>query len=195
MTTALAQCVDRLALPPQEGITPRAARAVLRMMAKIAQSSGEFKYGLRGSKLAFLTDYSLSVVRRVQRYGVDQGWIERVQVGGGRASTRWRICVDKIRADLESGHSSGDPATQDAGPPDTAQDRPPVFVPGMHLPAPRRKFWQAKQPAKPWERRPTAADRRSIDQEWCDVHEQPAGRNSDDSPKCPQCRYAHRLNP
>ncbi len=59
--------------------------------AKIVADSGEFRYGLRGSKLAALTDYSLSVIRRAQRYLVEHGYLERVEVGGGRASTRWRL--------------------------------------------------------------------------------------------------------
>lgn len=71
--------------------------SVLRMMAKIANEAGQFRYGLRGSKLAALTEYSLSVIRRAQRYLVGHGFIERVQVGGGRASTRWRIVLHKLR--------------------------------------------------------------------------------------------------
>jgi hypothetical protein len=84
VTAALAGHVDRLDLPAEPGISPRAVRSVFRMMAKIAQDSGEFRYGLRGSKLATLTDYSLSVVRRAQRYLVEHGYLERVVVGGGR---------------------------------------------------------------------------------------------------------------
>jgi hypothetical protein len=63
---------------------------------QIAQDSGEFRYGLRGSKLADLTGYSLSVVRRAQRYLVDHGYLERVTVGGGRSSTQWRVVVEKL---------------------------------------------------------------------------------------------------
>src|SRR3712207_7914956 len=44
----------------------------------------------------FRSDYSLSVVRRAQRYLVDHGYLERVVVGGGRSSTRWRIVVHKL---------------------------------------------------------------------------------------------------
>jgi hypothetical protein len=78
------------------------------MMAKIASDTGQFRYGLRGSKLASLTEYSLSVVRRAQRYLVEHGFVERVQVGGGRASTRWRILIHKLRPDVDSGHSTQD---------------------------------------------------------------------------------------
>jgi hypothetical protein len=108
MTAALASCVDTLDLPAEPGISPRAVRAVLRMMAKIASDTGQFRYGLRGSKLASLTEYSLSVVRRAQRYLVEHGFVERVQVGGGRASTRWRILIHKLRPDVDSGHSTQD---------------------------------------------------------------------------------------
>src|SRR5512135_3866938 len=91
MTATLASYVDTVDLPAEPGVSTRAVRAVLRMMAKIANDAGQFRYGLRGSKLALLTEYSLSVIRRAQRYLVDPGYLEPVKVGGGRASTRWRI--------------------------------------------------------------------------------------------------------
>jgi hypothetical protein len=72
MTAALASYVDDLALPAEPGVSTRAVRAVLRMMAKISNGAGEFRYGLCGSKLAALTDYSLSVIRRAQRYRLPQ---------------------------------------------------------------------------------------------------------------------------
>lgn len=132
MTAALASCVDTVDLPAEPGVSTRAVRAVLRMMAKIANDTGQFRYGLRGSKLAVLTEYSLSVVRRAQRYLVEHGIIERVQVGGGRASTRWRILIHKLRSDVGSGHASCDSATQQPAPPDTAQKQTPKFFPRMH---------------------------------------------------------------
>ncbi len=130
MTAALALHVDRLELPVEPGVSPRAVRAVLRMMTKIANDAGEFRYGLRGSKLAALTDYSLSVIRRAQRYLVDHGYLERLEIGGGRASTRWRVLVDKLRPpvpQVASGHSSSSPVTQQHTRPDTAQERRPMF--------------------------------------------------------------------
>ncbi|MGE5763748.1 MAG: hypothetical protein ACM3ZF_07700 [Mycobacterium leprae] len=132
MTVALASTIDDLELPPEPGVSTRAVRAVLRMMAKIANETGLFRYGLRGSKLALLTEYSLSVVRRAQRYLVEHGFVERVQVGGGRASTRWRIVLHRIRPDLASGHSSSVGETQQPDPPDTAQEHTPKFFLRMH---------------------------------------------------------------
>lgn len=137
MTTTLASHVDRLDLPPEAGVSPRAVRAVLRMMAKIANDAGEFRYGLRGSKLAGLTDYSLSVVRRAQRYLVAHGYVERLEVGGGRASTKWRIVVDKIAANLGSRHTSSATPAHQAERDDTAQDHGPVLYQGMNPPRPR----------------------------------------------------------
>jgi hypothetical protein len=136
VTAALAVHVDRLDLPAEPGISPRAVRSVLRMMAKIAQDSGEFRYGLRGSKLATLTDYSLSVVRRAQRYLVDHGYIERVVVGGGRSSTRWRIVVDKLAPRPASRHNSSAAETRHTRRPDTAQGHRPWFFQKMDRPAP-----------------------------------------------------------
>src|SRR5512134_1001250 len=127
MTATLASYVDDLNLPAEPGVSTRAVRAVLRMMAKIADGAGQFRYGLRGSKLAILTEYSLSVVRRAQRYLVEHGFVERVQVGGGRASTRWRILIHKLRPDLAPGRSSSAGETQQPDPPDTAQERTPKF--------------------------------------------------------------------
>lgn len=40
---------------------------------------------------AALADLSLSTVRRAQRYLVGHGYLEKGAVGGGRASTRWKI--------------------------------------------------------------------------------------------------------
>src|SRR5512135_485028 len=122
MTAALASSVDTLDLPETDGVSTRAVRAVLRMMAKIANEAGQFRYGLRGSKLAALTEYSLSVIRRAQRYLVEHGFLERVQVGGGRASTRWRILIHKLQPDPESRHTSDGTATRQPALGDTAQD-------------------------------------------------------------------------
>src|SRR5512144_2864916 len=97
VTAALASFVDDLDLPAVPGVSTRAVRAVLRLMAKIASDAGQFRYGLRGSKLAALTEYSLSVIRRAQSCLVEHGFLERVRVGSGRASTRWRICVHRLR--------------------------------------------------------------------------------------------------
>jgi hypothetical protein len=132
MTAALASYVNDLDLPAEPGVSTRAVRSVLRMMAKIADGAGQFRYGLRGSKLASLTEYSLSVIRRAQRYLVEHGFIERVQVGGGRASTRWRVLIHKLAPDVGSEHSSSAEKTQLPDPPDTAQERTPKLFHWIH---------------------------------------------------------------
>ncbi len=121
MSTALVTAVNDLDLPAEPGISPRAARTVLRVYAKIAQTDGSFRYGLRGSKIAALADYSLATVRRVQRYLVAHGFLEKIQVGGGRASTRWRIILDK----LGIRHGSRPAVTPQPDHPDTAREREP----------------------------------------------------------------------
>jgi len=175
VTAALASHVDRLELPAEPGISPRAVRSVLRMMAKIAQNSGEFRYGLRGSKLADLTDYSLSVVRRAQRYLVDHGYLERVAVGGGRLSTRWRVVVEKLVPQPALRHNSSAVKTQQPERHDTAQDRRPWFFQKMDRPAPT--------PERPT--LPALAELRSAP--VCD-HGGDAGRLPNGHPKCPLCR-------
>jgi hypothetical protein len=58
--------------------------------------------------------------------------VERVQVGGGRASTRWRILIHKLRPDHASGDSSSGDVTHQPGPRDTAQEHTPVLFHRMH---------------------------------------------------------------
>jgi hypothetical protein len=175
VTAALAGHVDRLDLPPEPGVSPRAVRSVFRMMAKIAQDSGEFRYGLRGSKLATLCDYSLSVVRRAQRYLVDHGYLERVVVGGGRSSTRWRIVVHKLVPQLASRHNSTAVETHQSGRGDTAQERRPWFSHRMDRPAP------APKSVTP----PSMAELRSAP--LC-RHGSDGGLLPDGQLKCPLCR-------
>jgi hypothetical protein len=176
VTATLASCVDRLELPAEPGVSPRAVRTVFRMMAKIAQDSGEFRYGLRGSKLATLTDYSLSVVRRAQRYLVEHGYLERVAVGGGRASTRWRILVEKLAPQLASRHTSSAVETRQPERRDTAQEHRPWFSRKMDQPTPA----PATSPTPP-----SVAELRAA--AVCD-HGGDAGRLPDGRPKCPLCR-------
>src|SRR5512135_3608993 len=121
MSAALLTAVNDLDLPPEPGISPRAARAVLRVYAKIAQTDGSFRYGLRGSKIAALADYSLATIRRVQRYLVTHGFLEKIQIGGGRASTRWRIILDK----LGIRHTSRPAVTPQPDHHDTTEEREP----------------------------------------------------------------------
>src|SRR5512135_2581551 len=96
MSTALVSAVNDLDLPAEPGVSRHAVRTVLKVYCKIVQTDGGFRYGLRGSKVAALADLSLSTIRRAQRYLVSHGFLEKTQVGGGRASTRWRIIIDKL---------------------------------------------------------------------------------------------------
>lgn len=113
MTWALEASVKQAEIPEVTGISPRAIRTVLAAMARVAQSDGTFRWGLRGSKVAALADYSNSVVRRVQRWAVAAGVLERVEVGGGRKATKWRIIVDALAKFLPK-------KTQQKAPPDRA---------------------------------------------------------------------------
>lgn len=96
MTTSLVLLANDVPLPATPGVSVRACRAVLRAMTKIAADDGSMRYGLRASKIAALVEYSTATVRRAERYLVEAGIIERVQVGGGRASTRWKVRVDRL---------------------------------------------------------------------------------------------------
>ena len=116
MAAALMTYVHHVELPPEPGLSPRALRSILGVYCRIAQSDGSFRYGLRGSKVAALADYSLATVRRAQRYLVAHGFLERVQQGGGRASTRWRVVLDRLGVR----HASSDELTPQTSSPDTA---------------------------------------------------------------------------
>jgi hypothetical protein len=175
VTAALASHVDRLDLPAEPGVSQRAVRSVLKMMAKIANDGGEFRYGLRGSKLANLTDYSLSVVRRAQHYLVDLGYLERVKVGGGRASTKWRIAVDKIASNLGSRHTSSDTPAQQPDRHDTAQGPSPKSYLEMYRAAQRQKNG------------PSGAVQDVLERPLCD-HGFAAGLLPSGKPRCPMCR-------
>jgi hypothetical protein len=174
VTAALARYVDDLELTPEPGISTRAARSVLRRMAKIAQDSGEFRYGLGGSKLARLCDYSLSVIRRAQRYLIQHGYLERVRVGGGRASTRWRIVLDKLTPLLAPGHTSRPAGTHQAEPPDTAQERSGWLFRRMNQRAPSPEIAPPPPAAKPPD---------PLCPHGADAGYLPNGR-----PRCPLCR-------
>lgn len=149
------------------------------MMAKIANDAGEFRYGLRGSKLANLTDYSLSVVRRAQKYLVDQGYIERLEVGGGRASTKWKIVVDKLAANRSTRHTSSDAEAQQSERPDTAQGHYPESYLEMNPVRSTRK------------NQPSESVRNVIDQTLCS-HGFPAGLLPTGAHRCPKCRRTGR---
>lgn len=124
MTWALEASVKQAAFPATPGISARAKRLILASMARIAQSDGTFRYGLRGSKIAELSDHSLSVVRRFERWAVKEGILERVEIGGGRKATKWRIVIEKLMSFLPH-------KTPQETPPDTSP-KPP-----RHSPRPR----------------------------------------------------------
>jgi hypothetical protein len=175
LTAALARYVDDLELAPEVGISARAVRSVLRMMAKIAQDSGEFRYGLGGSKLARLCDYSVSVIRRAQRYLVERGYLERVSVGGGRSSTRWRIILEKLTPLLAPRDTSRPSETHQAGPPDTAQER-------------SRWLSRKMNPSPPPATSPTPPPLAQLRQTALCDHGGDAGHLPNGQPRCPLCR-------
>src|SRR5512142_2857309 len=127
MTLALVTLVDDADLSPTPGLSVRAARAVLRSMARVAGDDGEFRYGMRQAKVAALAEYSAATIKRAQRFLVDLGLLERVAVGGGRRSTRWRICVERLR-----------PAPAPAGPPTAPPPPAPQAAASPASPSPPR---------------------------------------------------------
>ena len=168
---SIARTVD---MPAEPGLSPRAVRTVFRVYCRLADASGNFKYGIRGSKLAELAEYSLATVRRAQRYLVERGFLERVQVGGGRASTRWRIILARLGFGGEPadepanpGHSSVGQSTQEPRQPDTAQ-------------GPARKTFTRLLGA-PVGMSPAPAS-------VCTDHGSEGGFLADGRPRCPSCR-------
>ena len=119
------------------------------------------RYGLRASKLATLCEYSVATIHRAERYLVEHGYIERVRVGGGRSSTRWRVLVEKLA------EAAPNTATQ------SSSDTPPA----PKTPRPSRWPW-----TKP--RHPASTIVTSI----CDEHGGDGGTLADGTPRCPQCR-------
>jgi hypothetical protein len=91
MSAALRTAAETALLPTVPGCSARAMRVVLCRTAQLAQQDGSLRYGLRVSKLATLVLYSPATVKRAQAALVEAGFLERVKVGGGRASTRWRV--------------------------------------------------------------------------------------------------------
>jgi len=126
----LASLADVAPLPQCSGVSTRALRSALRMMCRIAQNDGTMRYGLRASKLAKLCEYSVATIHRAERYLVEHGYIERVRVGGGRSSTRWRVIVDKLR------EAAPAPAEEPPPSPDTSE---------QPAPRPRRRPWFSHQ--------------------------------------------------
>ncbi len=158
----LATLADAAPLPRCPGVSTRALRASLRMMCRIAQSDGTMRYGLRASKLAKLCEYSMAALHRAERSLVEHGFVERVQVGGGRSSTRWRVAVDKL--------AQFAPKTPEHTP--TAQPPEPAK-------APRSPRWPWAKPKAPVSTIVTTV---------CSEHGGDGGQLHDGTPRCPQCR-------
>lgn len=135
MTAAVESYAARVQLPAAANISDRAARAVLGVYARICQADGTFRWGLRGSKVAEKAGYSLPTVRRIQRYLVEHGFLEKVEVGGGRKSTKWRVVLERLGIRYGSGPKP--PPQPDR--PDTAQERAPGLLKEMFSRALRSK--------------------------------------------------------
>jgi hypothetical protein len=131
MTVALMTLVNNVDLSPTPGISVRACRAVLRCMARLASDDGEFRYGMRQSKVAVLAEYSAATIKRAQRFLVEHGFLERVATGGGRRSTRWRIRLDRLRPTPPPEPpraSSRPPVSQQPTPDEPAQSHAQIFT-------------------------------------------------------------------
>jgi hypothetical protein len=180
MTATLAKAARKIEVPPTPGLSRHAIRHVLASMAQIAQADGTFRYGLRGSKVAELADLSLSLIRRAQRWLVEHGYLEKLEVGGGRKSTRWRVILDRLLEHLprpRSGHATEPPVARPPSSPDTAQRRP---LEG------RERFF-------PWSRRNVPSPRVAPTYEppievVCEEHGSTGGVLPGGLPRCPGCR-------
>jgi hypothetical protein len=103
-----------------------------------------------------------------------------VQVGGGRASTRWRILIHKLRPDVDSGHSTRDNPAQQQGAPDTALEH-------------RTRFFQKIDQVVAGQRaRSTPPPRPDTGTQDACEHGEAAGRLSSGLPRCPLCRSQTR---
>lgn len=180
MTAVLANAVDQIKFPAAPGLSQRTLSEVLSRMAKIARTDGTFKHGLRASKIAAMTKYSLRTVRRAIQWLTENRYLEKLEIGGGRASTKFRILLDQIAEHLpkpDPGHASGDAVSRDQRPNGTGLSG--------HLVMPRMY--------KPWSRRDAGS--RSVAphfpppiEEVCEQHGSTAGILPSGLPRCPACR-------
>lgn len=166
VTAYLATLADATPLPRCPNVSTRAMRAALRMMCRIAQSDGSMRYGLRASKLASLCEYSVATIHRAERYLVEHGYVERTQVGGGRAATRWRVVVEKLAHFATPSNPSS--ATSQPSNADEPRSRWPW-----------PNSWRDRSPAAPSSPLVTSI---------CSEHGGDGGTLADGSPRCPQCR-------
>jgi hypothetical protein len=135
------------------------------MMCRIAQNDGAMRYGLRASKLAALCEYSIATIHRAERSLVEHGFVERVQVGGGRSSTRWRVVVDKL---AELAPKAPEQTTTAQSPTPAKPSRP------------SRWPWANSKP-------PVSTIVTTV----CPEHGGDGGQLHDGTPRCPQCRRRH----
>jgi hypothetical protein len=181
VTGVLADAVDRVEFPTVAGVSARALSEVLSNMARIARTDGTFKYGLRASKVAMLTKYSLRVVRRAQQWLTEHGYLEKEKVGGGRAATKWRIVLDKLIDHLprpELRHATDDDAARQQSPRVTGLGRGPVRQ-RLYMPWSRRDA----------ESRPVAPSFPPPIEAVCEEHGSTAGILPSGEPRCPGCRH------
>jgi hypothetical protein len=179
MTVALMTLVNNVELSPTPGISVRACRAVLRCMARLASDDGEFRYGMRQSKVATLAEYSAATIKRAQRFLVEHGFLERVATGGGRRSTRWRIRVDRLHPTPppEPPRASSQPAeSQQRNPDEPAQSRTRIFS----------RIYSAVAPA-------TATATGAVVTDVCKHGHRAGLMPSRGLPWCPDCRTSRRL--
>jgi hypothetical protein len=146
MSAALRTAAESATLPTVPGCSDRAMRVVLCRTAQLAQQDGSLRYGLRVSKLATLVLYSPATVKRAQAALVEAGFLERVRVGGGRASTRWKLRLEALG--IRSPETSRPVDNRPPGPnsragtspgpsrqpvhPEPGQERPTGSSPRMH---------------------------------------------------------------
>lgn len=180
MTAVLADAVDRIVFPKADGLSQRTLSEVLARMAKIARTDGTFKHGLRASRIADMTKYSLRTVRRAIQWLTEHGYLEKLAIGGGRASTKFRIMLDKLAGHLPkplSSHASSDPVARDQRPHGTPLSGS-LDVPRLHKPWSRRDApWRQAAPHFP----PPI-------EEVCEQHGSTAGILPSGEPRCPGCR-------
>ena len=142
--------------------------AALRMMCRIAQNDGTMRYGLRASKLAALCEYSVATIHRAERYLVEHGFVERVQVGGGRASTRWRSS------------STSSPSSH------PSRKRYRTRRTHRAIPLLQRRGLRAHHAGRGSSREVMPS---TIVTTICDAHGGDGGTLPDGTPRCPQCRH------
>lgn len=89
----------RANIPVAKGVSLRACRAVLSALAQFTTNTGETRWGVSVPKLAEVSGYSPAAVKRVAAHLIKIGYVEVIRPGGGRAANRWRINVQRLRAD------------------------------------------------------------------------------------------------